>query len=135
MLADIDLATGKTVIGQAGHPHPVIQRKSGEIIQEGTGGFPVGLMSGVTFSQFETELAPGDRLLILSDGVTECPDTSGDMLGEPGLEAMIEALADVTGPALLEAVVWKLAEFAGYEDFPDDVSGIFFEFRGADQKK
>jgi sigma-B regulation protein RsbU (phosphoserine phosphatase) len=135
LLADIDLNTGRVVMGQAGHPHPVIQRKNGDIVQEGTGGFPVGLMSGVTFCQFETQLFPGDRLVILSDGVTECPTESGEMLGEEGLEVMLGDLHTLTGPAYLEALIWRLTEVAGQSDFPDDVSGILFEFSGDGQQK
>lgn len=135
MLVDIDLATGKMVIGQAGHPHPVIQRKSGEMIQEGTGGFPVGLMSGVQFTQFEMQLEPGDRLIILSDGVTECPGPTGEMLGEPGLEEMLAQLDDLHGEAFFENLIWKLSEFADHTEFPDDVSGLLFEYSGGVQKK
>jgi sigma-B regulation protein RsbU (phosphoserine phosphatase) len=130
LIADIDLVTGKVVMGQAGHPHPVIQRKNGEIDQKGPGGFPVGLMSGVTFSQFEKQLYPGDRLLILSDGVTECPMADGVMLGEEGLEGMLHDLKGIQGPAFFEALIWSLTENAGHAEFPDDVSGILFEFHG-----
>ena len=129
MLADINLETGAVKISQAGHPHPVIQRKNGDIEQDGTGGFPVGLMSGVSFDVFETHLNPGDRLIIFSDGVTECPNEEGDMLEESGLAEMLTSLADVRGPALLETVIWKLCEYAGNSEFPDDVSGIVFEFQ------
>ena len=129
MLADINLRTGAVKIAQAGHPHPVVQRKSGEIIQEGTGGFPVGLMSGVRFEEFETKLEPGDRLVILSDGVTECPNQTGEMLGEEGLETYLRDLHHISGPALFETLIWKLGEFAGSPDFPDDVSGLMFEFQ------
>lgn len=129
MLADINLKTGEVRIGQAGHPHPIIQRKSGEIVQDGTGGFPVGLMSGVTFDEFETKLEPGDRLVIFSDGVTECPNAAGDLLGEEGLEDYLSELHHVAGPALFETLIWKLCEFAGSSEFPDDVSGIMFEFQ------
>jgi sigma-B regulation protein RsbU (phosphoserine phosphatase) len=130
LLADIDLQSGRVVLGQAGHPHPVVQRKDGRIDQDGPGGFPVGLMSGVTFSQYEMLLHPGDRLIILSDGVTECPMPAGEMLGESGLEKLLHDLKDVRGPAFFEALIWSLTEAAGHAEFPDDVSGILFEFHG-----
>ncbi|WP_415405143.1 PP2C family protein-serine/threonine phosphatase [Tateyamaria sp. SN3-11] len=135
LLADVDLASGHVRMAQAGHPHPAIQRRDGTIEQDGTGGFPVGLMSGISFQQFEAQLKPGDRLLLLSDGVTECPNAEGEMLQEEGLDTMMTELADVSGPAFFEAMLWKLAEFAGDDSFPDDVSGILFEYSGPDQPK
>ncbi|MGJ5617690.1 PP2C family protein-serine/threonine phosphatase [Sulfitobacter sp. MF3-043] len=134
MLAVVDLNTGRVTIGQAGHPHPAIQRRDGSIVQTGTGGFPVGLLSGISFEQFDVQLENGDRLLILSDGVTECPDPAGQMLGEDGLERIMVKLKGVKGTALLEALIWELTDFAGGGDFPDDVSGILFEYSGVDQR-
>ncbi|WP_299700642.1 PP2C family protein-serine/threonine phosphatase [uncultured Tateyamaria sp.] len=135
LLADVDLNTGHVRMAQAGHPHPAVQRRDGSIEQDGPGGFPVGLMSGISFTQFEAQLHPGDRILLLSDGVTECPRDDGDMLQESGLEDMMRDLSDVTGPAFFEALLWRLTEFSGEATFPDDVSGILFEYRGPDQPK
>ncbi|MEM6372077.1 MAG: SpoIIE family protein phosphatase [Pseudomonadota bacterium] len=135
LLADVDLETGHVRMAQAGHPHPAVQRADGTIEQEGPGGFPVGLMSGISFSQFETTLHPGDRLLLLSDGVTECPNTEGDMLEEQGLEAIMRDLADVSGAPFFEALLWRMGEFAGNQSFPDDVSGILFEYHGPKAEK
>ena len=129
MLADVDLETGLVKMAQAGHPHPLIQRKNGTIEQTGSGGFPVGLMSGAAFGEFEMQLNPGDRLVILSDGVTECPNQQGELLGETGLEDMMRNLADASGSDLLESLIWKLCEFAGTADFPDDISGVLFEYQ------
>ncbi|NUH66920.1 SpoIIE family protein phosphatase [Sulfitobacter sp. S0837] len=130
ILAIVDLSSGAVTIAQAGHPHPALLRNDGRIEQNGTGGFPVGLLSGVKFDQFEVQMSQGDRLLLLSDGVTECPDRAGNMLGEAGLAEMLTDLRRFSGPALLSALVWNLSEFAGSREFPDDVSGILFEYLG-----
>lgn len=130
LLAFVELETGRIVLSQAGHPHPAVQRVDGTIEQIGPGGFPVGLLSGVTFERFEITLNHGDRILILSDGVTECPGPQGNMLGEEGLAALMRDLDTTRGPAFLEALMWKLTEFNGSSDFPDDVSAILFEYQG-----
>ena len=130
LLADIDLNTGYIQMAQAGHPHPVIQRANGDVEQDGPGGFPVGLLLGITFTKFETQLHAGDRILFLSDGVVECPNQQGDMLEEEGLEKLMGELSDVKGPAFFEALAWRLSEFADNQPFPDDVSGVLFEYKG-----
>jgi sigma-B regulation protein RsbU (phosphoserine phosphatase) len=130
ILALVDLPSGRITLSQAGHPHPVIQRADGTVEQEGLGGFPVGLLSGVSFESFEVQLAPGDRIALLSDGVTECPNPKGDMLGEEGLAALMDKLAKTKGNAFLEALAWQLTDFADSEELPDDVSGVLFEYHG-----
>jgi sigma-B regulation protein RsbU (phosphoserine phosphatase) len=130
LLADVNLVTGEMVMAQAGHPHPAIQRADGTVEQNGTGGFPVGLVSGVSFEQFEVQLDKGDRVLILSDGVTECPDPNGEMFEEEGLEKLMKDLRHIKGPAFFDSLIWNLTSFAESDDFPDDVSGILFEFEG-----
>ena len=134
ILALVDLTTGHITISQAGHPHPAIQRANGEITQEGLGGFPVGLLGDVSFDTYEVVLAPGDRIALLSDGVTECPHPSGGMLGEEGLAALMAQLANSKGTAFLEALAWQLTDYSESADLADDVSGILFEFHGADAK-
>ncbi|UOA25397.1 fused response regulator/phosphatase [Pseudosulfitobacter sp. DSM 107133] len=131
LLADVDLNTGNVTLAQAGHPHPLVQRSDGRIEQVGPGGFPVGLVHDAEFSQFDLQLRSGDRLLLCSDGVTECPNDAGDLLDEDGLGHIMHSLHGVTGPTFFEALIWKLSEFAGNQDFPDDVSGVLFEYQAS----
>ena len=130
LLADVDLTSGRVRMAQAGHPHPLIQRADGTIVQEGTGGLPVGLIEGATYAEFDTMLNPGDRLLIFSDGIIECPSPSGAMLDEEGIEGFMRDLKTTRGNALLEALIWRLSDFAKNGDFPDDVSAILLEYPG-----
>ena len=130
LLAHVELETGHMVLSQAGHPYPAVQRRDGRVEMVGTGGFPVGLLAGTSFEKFEVTLNRGDRILILSDGVTECPGPNDTMLDEDGLTALMQDLAQTRGPAFLEALIWRLTEFKGGDDFPDDVSAILFEYQG-----
>jgi hypothetical protein len=47
--------------------------------------------------------------------------------GEDGLTRSLRASARLSGSDLLEAMVWDLADAAGTECFPDDVSGIVLD--------
>lgn len=127
--AEVDLKTGQVWLVQAGHPHPMILRKSGGVELLGEGGLPIGLIEGAQYQRIVAQLAPGDRLVLMSDGVTECPGDTGD-LGEEGLIDILNRNCAMTGPALLDAILWELNRFTGGRDFPDDVSGLIFDYLG-----
>jgi len=52
------------------------------------------------------------------------------MFGEDGLEELMKDLADTKGAAFFDALIWNLTCFVESDDFPDDISGILFEFNG-----
>ena len=128
-LADVDLMRGHAIIAQAGHPYPALQRAGGTVEFIGQGGLPVWLIDAAEFQQFEVTMAPGDRLLIHSDGVTECAARDGALLDEAGLARILRDLRQTRGPAFLESLIWKLSDFAGDADFQDDISAVLLEFR------
>lgn len=124
----VDLPSGQVQLTQAGHPHPAVQRRDGQVEFHGTGGLPVGLIEGARYDRVELRLQPGDRLLIGSDGLTECPGPDGDLLDDDGLAAFLLRSRDTRGPALLETLVWDLTAFHGSDVFPDDLSAVLFEY-------
>lgn len=128
--AEVDLVSGAVRVAQAGHPHPAVIRQSGEVEMVGRGGLPIGLIADAEFESHTLTLAPGDRLVLISDGVTECPGRDGDDFGDSGLIRSLGKSARLQGPAILEALVWDLVDHAGSDSFPDDVSGVLLDFSG-----
>ncbi|MEL6168972.1 MAG: fused response regulator/phosphatase [Pseudomonadota bacterium] len=126
-IADCNLKTGEVRISQAGHPHPMILRSSGEVDFIGESAMPVGLVEAPIFATYDIQLAPGERLLFYSDGFPECPDPDGAFLEEDGFAASVRSHRALQGEAFLEALVWSLANHAGDENFPDDLSAACFQ--------
>ncbi len=78
----IDSLSGQGSLCQAGHPYPLICRGDGSIELLGNGGFPVGLMHDIRYEAVDFKLQSGDRLLLYSDGITECCNPENIQFGE-----------------------------------------------------
>ncbi|MEX0306536.1 MAG: PP2C family protein-serine/threonine phosphatase [Ruegeria sp.] len=130
--AIIDLRNGHLKMVQAGHPHPLLLRRDGKTEFLGEGGLPIGLLPEAQFQQTEIYMQPGDKLLLHSDGFTECQLTDGSLLDDDGLRAMaVECAADHGGPEFLDDMFWRLTQVMSPESgMTDDVSAVFFEYNG-----
>ena len=129
LYVDICLASGTAQIVQAGHPHPVLLSPGRTPRPLGDGGFPVGLVPDASYDALTLQLRPGDRLVIPSDGITECPGPDGD-LGQAGLCTLLQGQGALRGMALRDAILTGLAAYAGSSDFPDDMSAVILDYRG-----
>ena len=127
-----DLRSGHVQMVQAGHPHPLLLRRDGSAEFLGTGGVPVGLLPDQAYGQFETVMAPGDRLLFYSDGFTEFRLAGGRMLESEGFLDLVRACdTGQDGQDLLEELFRRLSErMAPGQSMDDDVSATLFEFNG-----
>lgn len=128
-IAKLDTATGRLRLCQAGHPSPVIQRASGEIEFIELYSTPIGLIDEGDYAFAELQLDPGDRLMLYSDGITECPNPDGKLLDEEGLEAILRKSRGISGAALAEYIVEELRVHSGWQEFPDDLSAVLIERR------
>lgn len=129
-LAVLNMATGAVSMVQAGHPHPLVLRADGRLEFVGVGGLPVGLIGGAGYDAFQVRLGPGDRMLIYSDGLIECPGAEGGTLDEDGLLRLVARAAPHTGLHFLSALEDGLSRFAGSDSYPDDASAALIEYRG-----
>lgn len=136
VLGYLDLETGRMDIVQCGHPNPVVMRQGRPPDYRGEAGLPIGLIEDADYTQWQLQLAPGDRLMFYSDGFTECADAAGDLLEEEGFARLVAANAGLSGPSFFEALVWDLDAVNGGGEFADDLSAAMIEYRGPpDQAK
>ncbi len=90
-LGSLGLETGVLRWANAGHNPSLVIRQNGEVEQLAATGFPLGLFPRGSWEGRETRLAPGDLLLIYSDGIVEAANAQDE---EYGLEQWIGILRD-----------------------------------------
>jgi len=128
----IDLHSGEGRLCQAGHPTPFIVSREGVIRQVGDGGPPIGLIEDLSWEESRFQLAPGERLCLYSDGISECENPAHEMFGAPRLETLLASLTEVPVDGLLKRVEQELDRWRGTtpeENAPaaDDISLLVIE--------
>ncbi|MEW6320123.1 MAG: PP2C family protein-serine/threonine phosphatase [Acidobacteriota bacterium] len=111
-VADFRPDTGHMVFVNAGQTPPMLRRHDGRIERLSTGGIALGMFPGATYEAGEVDLAPGDALVMYSDGITEAEDPAGLAFDEGGLERTLAlhhgtfgtASASAIGQAIFDAV-------------------------------
>ena len=85
--------------------------------------------------EFSGALAPGERLCLFSDGITECENRSGEQFGEARLQAWLQDSVTQPLPALLprfarHLIRWRSGDAQETQAMADDVSLLIIERTG-----
>jgi serine phosphatase RsbU (regulator of sigma subunit) len=119
----LDPATHTATLVNAGHPSPLLSRHATGAVEAAmppaVSGPPVGLFEGESWGGCQVSLAPGDGLLLFSDGVTEAEDTTGRQFKTGGIRAVLEgrpASSDEVGACLIRAVGLHAAGCPQHDD-------------------
>jgi sigma-B regulation protein RsbU (phosphoserine phosphatase) len=78
----------------AGHPRPILKNASGAVTQLDNGGAVLGVFPTWKYRDSVVQLAPGDRLVLFTDGITEAARANGEQFGEEGLIQVVKKLAN-----------------------------------------
>ncbi|MFJ4987090.1 SpoIIE family protein phosphatase [Streptomyces sp. NPDC088732] len=120
LYAQADPATGATLVVRAGHIDPLVRQADGTVrVLPTSGGLPLGLSAQFGPPEYPVtaaELAPGDALLMFSDGLVERPGADLD----DGVRLLAGALRD--GPCGLQNLADHLTTVMGEPATEDDMA-------------
>jgi serine phosphatase RsbU (regulator of sigma subunit) len=100
-----------------GHVPPVLV-SSGEVVRPSHGNVPVGLLADASFESATCQMKSGDRFILVTDGVTEAENTSGEFFEDWRLEA-----AAAKSPTL-EGIFAAVTEFCAGNPLSDDCTVV-----------
>jgi sigma-B regulation protein RsbU (phosphoserine phosphatase) len=121
-LAEYDPVLRRLVYINAGHNNPILRRASGQIERLDVGGLPFGIMPDVSYQTGAVALAPGDWLVIFTDGLVEAENARAEDYGEARLLTAIEAAKSFSPAELLKRLMTELDLFVGNTPQHDDVT-------------
>jgi sigma-B regulation protein RsbU (phosphoserine phosphatase) len=128
----LNTKSGKLQFTQAGHPNPILSRAGGSTVLIGGTGFPVGALPNVEFDLVEEQLNPGDRLILHSDGITECRNDRKEQFGTDRMRECVQDSSNQQLEEFIGAFVGKLVDWRGRDEFDDDISLLAIEYTVAE---
>lgn len=96
------VAGTRVVFASAGHPLPTVLRAHGSTEVVGTPGTLLGVLPNVDVRDSTVDLAPGDTLFLITDGVHDSGRPA--RLQQEGLEAVLRQCAGLTADAIVQRV-------------------------------
>ncbi|MGH9601890.1 MAG: SpoIIE family protein phosphatase, partial [Terriglobales bacterium] len=106
-----------------GHVPPVlVSGNKAQRIEESN--LPVGLLPDASYAPGRRKLIPGDRLVLVTDGVTEAENIAGDFFGDERLEKA--AAADNA----FDEIFTSVRSFCGEKPLNDDCTVVELTYRG-----
>jgi FixJ family two-component response regulator len=111
-----------------GHVWPLIARADGRAWPLDESNMPVGLLRDAAYVSSSARLAPGDRLVLVSDGVTDAESPSGEVFGEERLRGL------VSNGMLPEQILVCVGQFCGCRPIGDDCTVVELLYQAAGER-
>lgn len=114
---------GSVELLNCGHVPPIRVGEKGAV-RTGAFNVPVGLLPDTEFESTRLKLAPGERLLVVTDGVTEAENSLDEFFGDENLEAA----AFTENP--FEEILSRVQEFCKGRPLNDDCTVVDLLYLG-----
>jgi hypothetical protein len=119
----LEPVSGRLTYSLAGHPFPLVAGPRGVRALE-EGGLPLGMAPGIPYGAGETVLAPGETLLLYTDGLVESPSAvdPADEFGRPRVAALLREAHVLSAQELMERLLAAHAAHVGDAALSDDTT-------------
>jgi len=127
----LDTQTGVFTFCSGGHSMPLILRHNGRIETLSNKPSPlVGLLGRAKYENISIKLAQDDRILLITDGVTECFNDSNEAFGEDRLLSLLKSLDSKTAiENLIKKIVIELDLFSNGILASDDITALALHYQ------
>lgn len=130
-----DSATGAMRYANAGHPKPLhLKRKAGQVatlLNLGKRSQPaLGLFETAPYQTSETTLAPGDLVMLFTDGLYEVHAADQSLYTQAMLTAATQKQLQTPAATLFDALLAEVRQFSSNAEFDDDVCIVGLDYAG-----
>ncbi len=126
----LDYSSGRVDFVNAGHNPPLLLQGASYRWVKNLSGVPLGFMDGVEYISHSLELAPGDEILLYTDGVTEAFTEDNEEYGNDRLESLMAKSCGLHPQELVDRVRADVAEFTAGAKQSDDITILAMEYLG-----
>jgi len=121
-LAEYDASGRVFTYINAGHNNPILRRSTGSIERLDVGGLPLGIMPEAKYESASVALAPGDWLMVFTDGLVEAVNAHDEEFDEPRVLSTMALESANTPQQLLERLMASVDLFVGSTPQHDDIT-------------
>jgi sigma-B regulation protein RsbU (phosphoserine phosphatase) len=119
----LDTGSGRLTYANAGHNRPLwLRLETGEVRELAARGIALGAIEEAELEERAIDLAPGDLLVLYTDGVTEAMDVEGEPFGVERLRQVVAAHSEASPEQVVAAVDGAVSDFTGDVPQSDDIA-------------
>jgi len=126
LLGVLDLETGLLTLVNAGHDSPWLIHPDGSMAHldspPDAGGPPICMVDDFPYRAQQAQLAPGDALVMYTDGITEAMNADNEIYGGTRLENALHNAHTVAPRELIERIRMDVSQHVGAAEASDDMT-------------
>jgi len=135
-----DCRTGRLRYANAGHPKPLLIRRSADRVEplansSGRSQPALGLFEDPPYQTSETTLLPGDFLMLFTDGLYEVQGQNEELYSQARLTLDVKNLLRLPPGILFDELLQVIRTFAVNGEFDDDVCLVGMDYVGLPPEK